>query len=207
MIHWFSKILTLPVILAGCLMLAGWTDGWEQIRREAAHVQSISAPFTQKKQMKILTRPLVSQGQFYFQAPASVRWEYTAPVKSIMIMRQGTMKRYLYAGGHFTEEAGGRMPSMEMVMQEISAWLQGRFDQSRYFTATLIQGAPARIVLTPKEKSFARLIRRIELTPSQRPGVLKSIRIVEDEKTSTLFEFRNVEVNKPIAESVFQVIP
>ena len=197
------NILIIPAILAGCLFLVGWTDSWEQIGREAAHVQSIHARFTQKKEMKILSRPLLSHGQFYFQVPASVRWEYTAPIKSILLMHEGSMKRYINAGSGFTEEAEGRLPAMEMVMQEMGAWLRGQFDQSRYFTATLVSKPSPKIILTPKEQSFARLIKRIELTPSPQPGVLKSILIVEDEKTTTLFEFRAVEVNKPIQASVF----
>jgi hypothetical protein len=34
---------------------------------------------------------------------------------------------------------------------------------------------------------------------------MKSIRIVENENTYTLFEFREAQVNQPIPESVFQV--
>jgi outer membrane lipoprotein-sorting protein len=200
------NIFLIPFILAGCLSLVGWSGSWEQIRRESAQVQSIQARFVQKKQMKILSRPLLSEGRFFFQAPASVRWEYTAPVKSILLMHGGALKRYISSGGGFTEEAAGRLPAMEIVMQEMSAWLHGQFEQSQYFTATLVNDPAPRIILTPKEKSFARLIKRIELTPSQQPGVLKSILIVEDEKTTTLFEFRDVQVNKPIPESVFQAV-
>ena len=200
------SIFPAPFILAGCLLLVGWTDSWEQIRREAAQVQSVHARFIQKKQMKILSRPLLSQGQFFFQSPASVRWEYTEPVRSILLMHQGSLKRYLQSGGGFTEEAGGRLPVMEIVMQEISAWLHGQFEQSRYFTATLEKRPAIRIVLTPRDPSFARLIKRIELTPSSQPGILKSILIVEDEQTTTLFEFRDMQVNQPIPESVFQTI-
>jgi outer membrane lipoprotein-sorting protein len=200
------NIFLIPAILAGCLLLVGWSDSWEQIRRESAQVQSIQARFIQKKQMKILSRPLLSQGRFFFQAPASVRWEYTAPVKSILLMHGGSLKRYISSGGGFTEEAAGRLPAMEIVMQEMSAWLHGQFDQSQYFTATLVNDPAPGIILTPKEKSFARLIKRIELTPSRQPGVLKSILIVEDEKTTTLFEFQDAQVNKPIPESVFQAV-
>jgi len=201
-----QQLFFIPAILAGCLLLVGWTNNWEQIRRESAHVQSVQARFIQKKQMKILSRPLLSEGRFFFQAPASVRWEYTAPVKSVLLMHGGSLKRYIHSGGGFTEAAAGRLPAMEIVMQEMSAWLHGQFDQSQYFTATLVNDPAPGIILTPKEKSFARLIKRIELTPSRQPGVLKSILIVEDEKTTTLFEFRDAQVNKPIPESVFQAV-
>lgn len=122
-------------------------------------------------------------------------------------MQGGSLKRYIHSGGGFTAEEAGRIPAMEIVMQEISAWLHGRFDQSQYFTATLVQQPAPRIILTPKEASFARLIQRIELTPSEQPGVLKTIRIVEDEHTTTLFEFRQAKVNQPIPEFIFQAVP
>jgi outer membrane lipoprotein-sorting protein len=201
------NIYLIPAILTCCLFLVGWADNWEQIRRESVHVQSIQARFIQKKQMKILSRPLLSEGRFFFQAPASVRWEYTAPVKSILMMHGGSLKRYIHSGGGFNQEAGGRLPAMEIVMQEMSAWLHGQFDQSQYFTAALVHRPTPVIILTPREKSFARLIKRIELTPSEQPGVLKSILIVEDEKTTTIFEFRHVQVNQPIPESIFQAVP
>lgn len=201
-----QKLFFIPLTFAACLLLVGWADNWEQIRRESSQIQSIQARFIQEKHMKILSRPLISEGRFFFQAPASVRWEYTAPVKSILLMHGGSLKRYIYSGGGFTQEAGGRLPAMEIVMQEISAWLHGQFDQSQYFTATLVQHPTPGIILTPREKSFARLIQRIELTPSGQPGVLKSILIVEDEKTTTLLEFRQVQVNQPIPESIFQAV-
>ncbi|MCU0582159.1 MAG: outer membrane lipoprotein carrier protein LolA [Syntrophales bacterium] len=202
-----QKILFIPAILSCCLLLVAWTDSWEQIRRESGHVQSVQARFIQKKHMKILSRPFLSEGRFFFQAPASVRWEYTSPVRSILLMHGGSLKRYIHSGDKFAQEAGGSLSAMEVIMQEISAWLHGRFDQSQHFAAALVHRPTPAIILTPREKSFTRLIKRIELTPSEQPGVLKSILIVEDEKTTTLFEFRHVQVNQPIPESVFQAVP
>jgi len=39
-------------------------------------------------------KTLVSKGRFYFQAPDSVRWEYLAPVRSVLPHAQGNIKRY-----------------------------------------------------------------------------------------------------------------
>jgi outer membrane lipoprotein-sorting protein len=105
-----QNILFITAILSCCLFLVAWTDNWEQIRRESANVQSVQARFIQKKQLKILSRPLLSEGRFFFQAPASVRWEYTAPVRSILLMHGGSLKRYIQSGDEFAQEAGGRLP-------------------------------------------------------------------------------------------------
>ena len=55
------------VILLACFFLAGWGETWEEIKRDTTGIVSIKAEFTQYKHLKILTKPLVSQGRFYFQ--------------------------------------------------------------------------------------------------------------------------------------------
>ena len=200
--RWFVLVL-----LAGCLLLAGWSDSWDGIRRESAGIRSVAAPFTQIKQMKILARPLVSEGRFYFQSPDSLRWEYTAPVRSILLMHRGAVRRYVFSGSGWLEESGERLQGMSMVMQEIGQWLHGRFDENQAFAATLVGGSPARVILRPREPSFARMIRRIELTLSPRSGVIQSIAIVESEDTVTLLEFRDVKINQTLPDALFQGHP
>lgn len=200
--RWFGLAL-----LLGCLLLAGWSDNWDRIRRESAGIRSVAAPFTQKKRMKILARPLVSEGRFYFQGPDSLRWEYTTPVRSILLMHRGAVRRYVFSGGGWLEESGERLQGMGVVMQEIGQWLHGRFEENHAFAATLAGGSPARIILRPREASFARMIQRIELTLSPRPGVIRSIAIVENEDTVTLLEFRDVKINTTLPASLFQGLP
>ena len=199
---WFG-----PIMLAACLLLIGWSDSWEEIRRESAGIRSVAAPFTQKKQMKILARPLVSEGRFYFQGPDSLRWEYTAPVRSILLMHRGKVRRYVFSGGEWLEESGERLQGMGVVMQEIGQWLHGKFNENQTFAATLIGGSPARIILSPREPSFARMIQRIELTLSPRPGVIRSIGIVEGEDPVTLLEFRDVKINPELPAALFEGLP
>ena len=99
------------------------------------------------------------------------------------------------------------MPGMKVVFQEITAWSKGRFDQNKSFTATLKPGKAAMIILTPKEKGVADMIKRIEITLSaEKAGAIKTIQIIEDEKSSTWLEFKDIEMNKGIDESLFKEV-
>ncbi|MEI6609713.1 MAG: outer membrane lipoprotein carrier protein LolA, partial [Deltaproteobacteria bacterium] len=71
------------------LPLAAFADSFEQLRRESANIQTIQARFVQKKFMKILVKPLISEGRFYYVAPDSFRWEYLKPLRSVVIADQG----------------------------------------------------------------------------------------------------------------------
>ena len=85
-------------VLAAAWLLTGWGSNWEELKSAAASVTSLSADFVQEKHMQILARPLVSSGVFYFQSPASLRWEYRAPVRNILLMHDNRTERYVDTG-------------------------------------------------------------------------------------------------------------
>ena len=190
-------ILLLPFLL-------GWADSWEGIREASHRIASFEAQFVQKKTLPILAKPFVSQGRFFFQPPASLRWEYDRPMRSILLMHGGVVKRYLRDGVAWREESGSSLSVMQTVLTEIVNWQQGRFDANPHFQASLQTGPEPRVILVPKEASWKKMIRRIELTPSrEQAGVMKSVRVVEDEHSFTLLEFHQVRLNRPLPGALF----
>ena len=192
-------------ILLSCFVMLGWADSWESIQRESAKIKSVQAQFTQAKHMKILARPLVSKGRFYFQSPDSVRWEYVSPVKSILLMNSEGIRRFTQGSRGLTQDKSGSLPAMQVVLKEIGQWSKGQFATNEHFTADLKKGRESMIIMTPREKGLAAMISRIVITlSSDRPGILKSVKIFESEGNYTLFEFSDVQVNEKIAESLFR---
>jgi outer membrane lipoprotein-sorting protein len=200
----FLNPLPRTALLLSAFLCLGWTDTWEGIKKAASTITSVRAEFVQEKHMKILARPLVSTGVFYFQAPDSLRWEYRTPVQSILLMHNGTTKRYLKRNGGITEDAGVHLQSMQVVLQNIAQWLNGRFEENPAFSASL--EPDRKIVLRPKEKSLAVMIQRIELVLSDRPGIIAAVMIYEGENSYTRFEFKNVILNQPLQDSIFRKI-
>lgn len=191
-------------LVAVALLSIGWADSWQELKAGAGKVTSVSAEFTQEKHMQILSRPLVAGGIFYFQAPESLRWEYQYPVQSILLMHGGRTRRFVRTDGHFVADATAGLESMQLVVQEIARWLNGRFDENPAFAARLEPGR--RIVLTPRKKSVGALIRRIELNLAKRPGILQSVVIYESQDSFTRIKFSHVRLNQPVPDSVFQKI-
>ncbi|MFC1814826.1 outer membrane lipoprotein carrier protein LolA [Thermodesulfobacteriota bacterium] len=188
--------------LVTAFLSIGWADTWESLKTATGLVTSVRAEFTQEKHMEILSRPLVSGGVFFFQAPNSLRWEYRHPVRSILLLHNGKTKRFVQKDRGLVEDAAAGLQSMQMVVQEITQWLNGRFDENPAFTATLETGR--KIVLTPKEKSLAKLIQRIEINLSERPAVIKSVMIYESRNSYTKLEFKNVTLNQRLEKALFR---
>ena len=197
----FNILLMLATVLVSFLFV-GWSKDWDQLRKDAGQIKTISADFIQEKHLQILSRPLISKGVFYYEAPGSLRWEYQSPIRSILMMHEGKVTRYIWGENGFRKDSGLSLQAMQIVLQEITKWLGGHFDDNPDFTASL--EPDRRIVLTPKKKAFSAIIRNIELILSDRPGVIKSVTIYEGEKSFTRIIFKNVRVNEVLKETVFR---
>lgn len=199
-----KKIGLLIVLLLIVLPMGAWADDFAQLRKDAARIQTISADFLQKKSMKILSKPLVSEGKFYFAAPSSIRWEYIKPLKSVVVSGKGGTKRYIASGGKMIEDKTGGVQAMKIVLDEVAGWMSGKFDSNPSFTATLKEGSNTVITMTPVGKSMSGMIEKIEIAISRKDMSVKSVRIIESATAETRIDFQHVVINKGINPSVFQ---
>lgn len=197
-------VLSIFAILITSYLFIGWANTLEQIEKKAGGIESMSAEFIQEKHLKILTEPLVSKGAFYYRAPKSLRWEYLSPVRSIFLMHNGNIKRFIRHNGGLVEDSSINLQTMQVVFREITMWLNGHFDDNPSFNASL--KGDRKIVLTPKEESLSMMIKRIELLLSIRPGIIKSVTIYESEDSFTNLEFRKVRLDSNVKESLFREI-
>jgi outer membrane lipoprotein-sorting protein len=154
--------------------------------------------------MKILARPIVSEGRFYYAAPDSFRWEYLKPLRSVVITQRGNTRRFIFSGGKMIEDKAGNVPAMKIVLGEVAGWMSGKFDRNPSFKATLKEGANTLITLIPVEKSMSGMIEKIEITVSRKDTAVKSVKITENVNSITQIDFNNVEINKVIEGTIFQ---
>ncbi len=200
-----SKNTVHILMLLSFFLLPGWADTWEDIRRNAGDVRSVSSDFVQEKHMKILKKPLISKGIFCFQAPDSLRWEYREPMQSIMLNHKGKTSRFVKGKDGFVQESARGVQAMQVVMEEISQWMKGEFTENPNFSATLESGP--KILLRPKAEAFSKIIERIELVLSpDRPGIIDHVSIYESGNSYTKIIFQNVRINESFADALFQGI-
>lgn len=164
-------------------------------------IQTIQAEFTQEKHLKILKKPLVSTGRFIFAAPQSLRWEYHAPIPSILIMHNGSIEKYIKRDGKFVADQGMRLDAMQVVLTEISNWLDGRFGDNDMFKVTFPDQHT--VLLLPQDAMMASLISKIELKLADQKGLLDSVTIFEGPDAYTRMAFSGRTLNEEIPASVF----
>lgn len=200
-----KKTVLCSLLLSAACLCIGWADSWDELKAAAASVHSIQADFVQEKHLPILAQPLVSQGRFYFREPRSLRWEYSEPIRSILIMHAGRVRRYVADGSQWVSESGPGMEAMQMVLQEIAHWMAGRFDQNPSFEARLEPGR--RIVLTPRTASLGEVIQHIVLNLGPEPGIMAGVVIQEHPDAFTRLTFTRTRLNPPLDDALFRKVP
>ena len=199
-----TGLILLLLLMLMAVPVAVRADDFEQLRKDSARIATLSADFVQKKSMKILSKPLVSEGKFFYAAPSSIRWEYQKPLRSVIISGQGTTRHYIASGGKMIEDKTGGAQAMKIVFDEVAGWMSGKFNSNSSFTATLKEGPVTQITLKPVSKSMAGMIEKIEITISRKDRSVQSVRIVESANAETRIDFQHIAINKGIHPSVFQ---
>ncbi len=173
----------------------------EQAVQEPLKLHSVRADFSQEKHLSILARPIYSTGTFVFQAPQSIRWEYHTPVRSLLLLHGGKTRRFVERNGRLQEEETMGFDSMQVVLADISSWLDGRFADNRMFRVSYPDKET--VLLVPQEKGLAALISSIELKPGDQQGVLDEVTIFEGPESYTRLIFNNRYLNQEIPASLF----
>ena len=200
-----KKFLFLKVVVATVFLSAAAVPAqdWTSLKETFRNIRSVRADFLQKRTLQILTKPLLSEGKLFFYTPDSLRWEYFSPLRSVMLQKGNNIQVYNFSEGKWKPEMTQAVEARRMVLEEISRWFQGRFDESKAFKHTYSPGPPARIILVPGE-GVNRFIQRIEIVLSARPGVIDRVEIEEPGGSRTSIEFKNVEINSTFSSEVFE---
>jgi len=200
-----KKFLFISVLATTGLLstTAALSQDWTSLKEASRNIRSVKAEFLQKRYLKILTKPLLSEGKLFFYTPDSLRWEYLNPLRSVMLQKGNTIQIYNFFEGVWKPEMAQAVEARRMVLAEISQWFQGRFDESKAFKHVYSPGPPARVTMVPGE-GINRFIQRIEIFLSVRPGVIDRVEIEEPGGSRTSIEFRNVEINSSFSSEVFE---
>jgi hypothetical protein len=110
------------------------------------------------------------------------------------------------SGGKMVEDKSGGVQAMRIVLSEVVNWMSGKFDQNPSFKASIKEGTITEITLIPVGKDMAGMIQKIEISVVKKSMAVKSVKIIESENAATIIDFRDVEINKTINETVFQDI-
>ena len=180
--------------------------------------------FVQRKSSDMLAEDIVNSGKMAFIAPDRIRWEYLTPYSSLFVMNGGRV---------LMENADGRKVmdaksagAYSRISRLILPLVQGKFQEGESgdfrTTVTDCGSSPdgvaggdcpdgvsgrdfVRIEIVPLKSGGRRLFRRVVADVDKKLGVAVRIAIDEGNGDKTVITCRNIVLNAPVDESLFEL--
>jgi outer membrane lipoprotein-sorting protein len=175
----------------------------KRVQEQQKKTSSMEAEFRQEKTLALLAKPEVSTGHFVYQKPNNVLWTYDAPKKVTMLIADGVLTTY-YPDLHKAEKIEVKR-FQDRIFKYMGA--SGAIDElGAYFNFTFSNRAdqPTYVLdLSPKSKQIAKKVQHLRIWIDKKSYLTTKFEYTEADGDITRYEFTNIKVNQPIAQSRF----
>ena len=172
-----------------------------------AGVTTLAGEFTQRNKVKLFKQELTSKGKLYFEKPRQIRWEYTAPDPSVLIL-DGDKATLATPGATRQEFDLSKDATMRAIFDQLLTWLgPGSLASARADYVLSGGGPPAAptLTMTPKpESAIAQAFTRIELRLDGKTYLMKSILLVEKNGDEKEIDFSKLLRNGKLPADAFR---
>lgn len=163
----------------------------QKMTASAEAIRTVKCNFTQKKQSKMLKGEQVSEGKMFCQQPDKLRWEYTSPKPSTLVL-DGTKAQLLKGGEQGTRNKFvGEMARMIMnsvagkCLTDNKTFLVSAKEMPTEYVATLV----------PQKKDMKRLYAKLVLHYDIKQETVTEIELYEKNGDRTLIELHDISIN------------
>ncbi len=159
---------------------------------------SFSAQFEQVRHVSLFMDELKAEGNCWFEKPSRLRWEVETPYHSVLIYNDGEMARWEEQDGDWRKLDSGAKDMMSAVLQQITGWMQGDFDEaSKMYDITYREPV---LTLQPVNEELRKLIRSIDLTIDTTKWRITNVVIHENESDYVRITFTG-QIDNPTIDS------
>ncbi|MDR0646514.1 MAG: outer membrane lipoprotein carrier protein LolA [Elusimicrobiota bacterium] len=161
-------------------------------------IKTIESDFTMYKHLSIAQRPLVSKGKFYFERPGFLKWVYTSPFPSGIILDGKKAWSWRGEGSEKQIRNISSQPFAKIMARQIYIFVSLDLEQigARYNMEELKNG----IILRPKDNSAKQTMDMIKLHFSPEQDAVEKVEMIEKSGDKTVIDFTNVNLNSHIPQ-------
>ena len=163
----------------------------QKMASAAEGIKTIQCNFTQTKHLKMLSQEQVSEGKMFCQQPDKLRWEYTSPRASTLVL-EGTQARLLKGS-----EQGTKSKFIGEMARLIMNSVAGKcLTDSKTFQVSAKE-MPTEYVATliPLRKDMKRIYSKLILHFDIKLETVTEVELHEKSGDRTLIELHDIRIN------------
>ena len=166
---------------------------------------TIQSDFVQEKHLTVLSDKIVSTGKFYFKKENQLRWEYTSPIKYLIILSNN--KVFIKDNNKTNQYDLGSNKAFREINNIMSGAVQGNLlqDETKYKPVYYESNKNYLVILTPIDKTMKDYIKSIYLYFDKKNLSVTMIKLVENSDDYTLIQFSNRKQNMVISADMFKI--
>jgi outer membrane lipoprotein carrier protein len=210
-----KRILILAAIALwqGSLLMPAFGQEVEELIRiidaQQREIQTLAADFTQKKETRIVKKPLLSSGVVKFKRPDQIYWHYTQP-ESMEVAFSGKGIWIYYPGSMQAEKYRlGRNNRVTQSLEPLLAVFQKPFSQLSAGYTMAYEGLHAgrfhHFRLQPREVKVQKFLSEVDLRIDKTSGAIIRFIMIEANGDRLNLEFKNLLINPPLSDDDLQI--
>jgi outer membrane lipoprotein-sorting protein len=174
-----------------------------EIQAASDQVRSFSSEFVQERRLALFAEPVFFKGSLTVVRPDRLRWEFTAPVPSVLIFNgeRGMRCNDKAPPVHFDL---GADPIMKIVAEQLWLWLGGDYSRLRA-SYDMAKSGPSALRITPKEKRLSEFISAITITFDRTSRQPEKVEIADPGGDTTILSFQAYVLNTDTPDSLFSL--
>ncbi len=180
----------------------------EEVKNKIAEysnkTNSIKSDFIQEKHLEILETPLISKGKFFYKKENNIRWEYTEPLKYIIVIHKG---KFIIKDETKVSEYDIESNKMfKEINNMIITSMKGEIINNKDFNSTFFENNKFYLArLKPNKKEIAGFISLIKIYFDKTDFSVSKVIMIESEQDYTQIVFKNKSVNTQLNKNIFIV--
>jgi outer membrane lipoprotein carrier protein len=161
----FTAVIFFIMSFLSCVSFAQDNNA-DDIFRKFSGVKSVESGFVMKKFVSISETPFESSGKFYFQKPASLKWEYIKPFSYGFDIDNGKISSWQEKDGKKETKDAGSQTFVKVLMQQLYAFISmDKETISKIYDMEIFdeKDFASGLILLPKNKNERQLVESVKI--------------------------------------------
>ncbi|MGQ0829944.1 MAG: LolA family protein [Bacteroidota bacterium] len=203
----FTYLLFLPVILfaqipAGFKPLKDTVAFKQKMESQSKLINSIESDFTQEKYLSVMSEKIITKGYFHFKKTNMLRWEYTDPLKYLIVISKDKM--FIKDKGKVSKYDINSNKMFKSINEMMVNTVQGNLLDSKDYKAKYYENDKQYLLeLSPVQKAAKDFLKYIHLYIDKTDYAVVKVKMIEPGDDYTTIDFTNRKTNQPIGDEKF----
>jgi outer membrane lipoprotein-sorting protein len=174
----------------------------QKMLEKSKQIKTLHSDFVQTKTSSLVAEKSVSKGILYYQSPSSLRWEYSEPTPSTLILNGNNAA--------LLDKSGKRVGNEKMLKQ--LGWLiinvingESLKNSKQFSTEIYENGGQILVVLTPIQKRLKEFYSTIELKIDRKTFLANEITMNEKSGDRMVIYLNNKKLDEVIDSKNFEI--